>query len=239
VAVLADKLKVRIQPYVQAKNPGAKMDPETIAFETKMKKEAEELKWESFGVELLNTIGNIYILKSTSFLKSRKFLGIPGFFSRLKDKGAMAKDVWKIIGSAVEVQVVMEDMAKMAEKGDVTEEDMREMEMTVTGKILLASWRGTKFEVGHVLREVVDKVLLKEPGVSESELIHRANAILMIGLIYKDVQPDESPEERRELERLVAEAAKPKKKHHGKEKERKERDCKKVEEKVEVVPEKD
>lgn len=78
----------------------------------------------------------------------------PGFFSRLKDKGAMAKDVWRIIGSAsvssfricvlralssylysVEVQVVMEDMARMAEKGDATEEDMREMEMTVTGKV--------------------------------------------------------------------------------------------------------
>lgn len=66
-------------------------------------------------------------------------------------------------------------------------------------------------------------MLSKEPGVSEAELIHRANvntlqypdwqshlrsliltnskAILMIGIIYKDVQADESPEERRELER--------------------------------------
>lgn len=35
---------------------------------------------------------------------------------------------------------------------------------------------------------------------------------MLIGVIFKQTQPDESEEERRELERLVAEAAKPKKK---------------------------
>ena len=32
-------------------------------------------------------------MKSTSFLKSKKFLGIAGFFSRMKERGAMVKDV--------------------------------------------------------------------------------------------------------------------------------------------------
>jgi hypothetical protein len=58
-----------------------------------MHKEADDLKLESFGVEvgthvlwciavdprspqLLHTIGNIYIMKATSFMKSRKFLGM-------------------------------------------------------------------------------------------------------------------------------------------------------------------
>lgn len=35
---------------------------------------------------------------------------------------------------------------------------------------------------------------------------------MLIGLIFKSTEPDETEEERRELERLVAEAAKPKKK---------------------------
>ena len=52
IATLARKLKERIQPYVDARDPGGKLDPETIAFEAKMRKEAEELKWESFGVEV-------------------------------------------------------------------------------------------------------------------------------------------------------------------------------------------
>jgi hypothetical protein len=52
--MLAQKLKERIEPFVTATNPGAKNDPQTVAFETKMKKYAEELKWESFGVEVPN-----------------------------------------------------------------------------------------------------------------------------------------------------------------------------------------
>lgn len=32
-------------------------------------------------------------MKATSFMKSRKFLGIPGFFSRMKERGALVKDV--------------------------------------------------------------------------------------------------------------------------------------------------
>jgi hypothetical protein len=36
--------------------------------------------------------------------------------------------------------------------------------------------------------------------------------IMLIGVVFKSTQPDETEEERRELERLVAEAAKPKKK---------------------------
>ena len=48
------------------------------------------------------------MMKATSFMKSRKFLGIPGFFSRLKEKGALAKDAWGVIGSALGVQASIE-----------------------------------------------------------------------------------------------------------------------------------
>lgn len=75
--------------------------------------------------------GNIYIMKSTSFLKSRKFLGIPGFFSRLKEKGTFAKDVW---GLAMGVHSVMEDMNKL-QAGELPEEEMRALESDLTGKV--------------------------------------------------------------------------------------------------------
>ncbi len=76
VETLAKKLVDRLRPFIEAKHPGDKDDPETRAFEAKMRREADDLKLESFGVELLHTIGNIYIMKATSFLKSRKFLGM-------------------------------------------------------------------------------------------------------------------------------------------------------------------
>ncbi|KAI0046983.1 DnaJ-domain-containing protein [Auriscalpium vulgare] len=212
VKLLTEKLIDRLRPFIEAKNPGAKDDPETVAWEGRMKREADDLKLESFGVELLHAIGTVYITKATSFLKSKKFLGIPGFWSRLKEKGAVAKDAWGVIGSALSVQQVMQDMERVHAKGDASEDELHALEADVTGKLLLASWRGTRFEVVQVLREVVDNVL-KEPGASEQVLYNRARGLLLLGALFKSTVPDESDEERRELERMVAEAAKPKRKH--------------------------
>lgn len=214
VAQLTTKMIERLRPFVEAKHPGAKDDPETQAFEKRMFLEAEDLKLESFGVELLHTIGSVYMMKASSFLKSRKFLGIPGFFSSLKEKGAYAKDLWGVIGSALDVRKVMMAMEKAQIRGDVPEEELKALEMDVTGKILLASWRGARLEVITVLREVCDNVL-KEPGQPDPVLYNRAKGMLLIGAVFKSIQPDESDLERRELERMVAEAAKPKKKEKG------------------------
>ena len=47
-------------------------------------------------------------------------------------------------------------MEKLQAKGELGEEELRALEEDVTGKIMLASWRGTRFEVSQVLREVSD-----------------------------------------------------------------------------------
>jgi len=52
VAELTDKLKERLRPFVEAHEPGGKNDPETQTFEARMKREADDLKLESFGVEV-------------------------------------------------------------------------------------------------------------------------------------------------------------------------------------------
>ncbi|KAL5492108.1 CAJ1_2 [Sanghuangporus weigelae] len=212
VKILTQKLIDRVRPFIDAERPGDPNDPETIAFTKKIQLEADDLKLESFGVELLHTIGSVYATKATSFMKSRKFLGIPGFFSRLKEKGSMAKDAWGVIGSAIGVQHTMLEMEKLQARGEIPEEELKALEMDITGKIMLASWRGTRFEVMQVLREVCDKVL-KDHSVSEPVLVNRARALLLIGYIFRNTQPDESAEERRELERMVAEAAQGKSKH--------------------------
>ena len=49
---LHKKLIDRLRPFVDAKNPGAPDDPETKTFEEKMRREADDLKLESFGVEV-------------------------------------------------------------------------------------------------------------------------------------------------------------------------------------------
>ena len=52
VAMLSAKMIERLRPFVEAKHPGEKDDPETMAYEERMKREAEDLKLESFGVEV-------------------------------------------------------------------------------------------------------------------------------------------------------------------------------------------
>ncbi|GME99390.1 unnamed protein product [[Candida] boidinii] len=82
-----------------------------------MKYEAESLKMESFGLEILHTIGSIYYTKANIFLKSqRSFLGISGFFSSMKEKGGIAMDTFRTISSALDAQSTMEQLAKMNER---------------------------------------------------------------------------------------------------------------------------
>ncbi|WFD28042.1 hypothetical protein MNAN1_003050 [Malassezia nana] len=215
VADLAEKLKDRIRPFVDARNPGAPDDAETQVFLQRMREEAEDLKLESFGVELLHTIGAVYLTKSNTWLKTKRghLLGMSGFWSRLKERGGVIKDTWGVMGSAVNVQMSMEELARRQEKGGLTDEELQQLEQDVNGKMLLATWRGTRWEVSGVLRQVLDTVL-NEKGVGEKTLMLRARAISTLGAIYRDVVPDESDDERRELERLVAQAAQKKKRRH-------------------------
>ena len=145
---------------------------------------------ESFGLEILHAIGLTYLQKATSFLKSQKFLGISGFFSRLKDKGTLAKDTWNTISTAIDAQLTMEEMAKMEEKGgeDWTDEKKAEYEKRVTGKILAAAWKGSRFEIQSVLRDVCDKVL-NDKSVRMEKRVERAHALVISGTIYQKVRP--------------------------------------------------
>ena len=52
VKTLTNKLIERIRPFVDAEHPGDPNDPETIAFQKKIQLEADDLKLESFGVEV-------------------------------------------------------------------------------------------------------------------------------------------------------------------------------------------
>ena len=56
----------------------------------------------------------------------------------------------------------MQDIERAQSKGEASEEELKALEIDMTGKIMLASWRGTRFEVVQVLREVrvsIDSIL--------------------------------------------------------------------------------
>ncbi|KAI5921070.1 X-domain of DnaJ-containing-domain-containing protein [Camillea tinctor] len=205
VDALASKLVDRISIWTETdKGPDV-----TKSFREKMVLEVENLKMESFGLDILHVIGAIYMSKATALLKSQKYLGVGGWLHRMKDKGTLIKDTWNTISSAIDAQQTMEEMARMQEAGgeDWTDERKMEYERRVTGKILTAAWRGSKFEISSVLRDVCDSVLT-DKKVSLNKRLERAEALVIIADIFQKAQ--RSPEEEGDymaFEQLVAEAA--------------------------------
>lgn len=185
VDTLAKKLLDRISVWTETeKGPDV-----TKAFQEKTRLEVENLKMESFGLDILHAIGQTYMAKASNLIKSQKMFGIGGFFSRMKDKGTLVKETWSTISSAIDAQQTMEEMSKMEQMGgeDWTEEKKIEFERRVTGKILTAAWRGSKFEIQSVLREVCDTVL-NDKKVPLSKRLERAEAMVIVGEICAKVR---------------------------------------------------
>lgn len=184
VSNLSKKLIERISLWTETD----KATDVTKAFKDKIALEIENLKMESFGLEILHAIGATYLMKASSFLKSQKFLGISGFFSRIKDKGTLVKDTWNTMSAAIDAQLTMEEMAKLEEQGGEawTDEKKAEYEKKVTGKILAAAWRGSKFEIQSVLRDVCDQVL-NDKKVKLEKRVERAHALVIIGEMCQKV----------------------------------------------------
>ncbi|ROT39969.1 DnaJ-domain-containing protein [Sodiomyces alkalinus F11] len=205
VDTLARKLVDRVSVWTETERGEAV----TKSFQEKMRLHVENMKMESFGLDILHAIGQTYVSKATALLRSQKFLGLGGFFSRVRDKGTLVKETWGTISSAIDAQQTIEEMARMEEQGgdEWSDERKAEFERRVTGKILNAAWRGSKFEIQSVLREVCDQVLY-DKKVPLSKRLQRAEALLIIGETFLKAQ--RSPEEEGDylvFEQLVAEAA--------------------------------
>lgn len=166
----------------------------TRAFQEKTRLEVEDLKMESFGLDMLHAIGATYVSKGTGLLRSQKFFGVGGFFSRMKDRGSMVKDTWNTISSALDAQSSMQEMAKMEQEGgdEWTDEKKMEYERRVTGKILTAAWKGSKFEIQSVLRDVCDSILY-DKKVPLGKRLERAQALVIIGEICAMVRDKPHP----------------------------------------------
>ncbi|KAK6205395.1 X-domain of DnaJ-containing-domain-containing protein [Scheffersomyces amazonensis] len=88
------------------------------AFKSKIVYEAESLKMESFGLEILHTLGSIYKTKSKIFLKNQTFFGWGGFWTSVKEKGGVVRDTFKTVSNALDAQKTMQEYAKMQEDNE-------------------------------------------------------------------------------------------------------------------------
>ena len=106
-------------------------------------------------------------------------------------------------------------MSKIEAKGDASQEELEALAADLSSKLLLTTWKGTRWEVISVVGDVVDKVL-SEPGVTKAVGMNRAKvrhrdlgvtqcdvdaesfgkAIMTIGGIFKASVPDDTDDER-------------------------------------------
>ncbi|KAK9371245.1 X-domain of DnaJ-containing-domain-containing protein [Lipomyces kononenkoae] len=207
---LTKKLIERLSVYTETDQA----DDVKMSFYQKTEFERENLKMESFGIEILHAVGSIYYQKGNAYRKSSKYLGMNSFFSKVKEKGTIAKDTWNTISSALDAQSTIQDMTKAEEKaGDSwTDEVKAEYERRVLGKILNAAWSGSRYEIQGVLRDVCDRVL-EDKTVPPRTRMLRAEALETIGKVFRAAERNaDEDEEARAFEELMAEAAQKKNK---------------------------
>ncbi|KAM9939056.1 hypothetical protein OXX80_001461 [Metschnikowia pulcherrima] len=106
------------------------------SFRQKMRYEAESLKMESFGLEILHLLGSIYKTKAKILLKSQTFLGgLGGLWWSMKDKGGVVRDTFKTVASALDAQSTMQEYTKMQEDNEYHAKVEAEAEKTQVSEV--------------------------------------------------------------------------------------------------------
>ncbi|RCK63111.1 DnaJ-like protein 1 [Candida viswanathii] len=111
---LSDKLINKVSLFTETDMK----DDVVESFKAKIRYEAESLKMESFGLEILHTIGYIYKTKSKIFLKNQTFFGWGGFWTSVKEKGGVVKDTFKTVSSALDAQRTLEEYTQMQQDNE-------------------------------------------------------------------------------------------------------------------------
>ncbi|KAL9537373.1 hypothetical protein MBANPS3_011837 [Mucor bainieri] len=185
VEKLAETLKLKLALFTESEGDQQAM----TAFQDQIKHEAEKLKNESYGLELLHSIGGVYSLKAKHYL-GIKGGGMPSIFLGFKQKKHIVKELWTTVKVAMDVQQAAEMISKAEESG-MDDSDKMKLEEEVTTKTYKALWQTSKFEVEATLRQVCDKVL-QDKEVDSKTRQKRAIALKWVGYIYKHTEADKS-----------------------------------------------
>ncbi|KAI1316904.1 hypothetical protein EDD11_009304 [Mortierella claussenii] len=158
------------------------------AYQEMIRLEAEDLKAESYGVELLHAIGFTYTLKAKQYLGKNEMLGLGSWFHGVREKGHILSETVSTLRAAMDLQQSFTQLQE-AEKEEMDEAAKKALEDAAASKGLRALWKGSKLEVEGVLRDVCDKVL-GDLTVPKSTQLKRASALKIIGAVFEGVKPD-------------------------------------------------
>jgi curved DNA-binding protein CbpA len=209
---LASKLKVKMEPILESVKNGHldKTGKDWEIFSKKVNEDIEDLKLESFGLDICHLIGKIYIFKSTSYLKSKKHFvgGFHKISSNFKQSKDTVKGMLDMLSSANEAQNTLEAMQQL-EGVNLEEMDpykRAQYEQAVTGKFISVAWMSSKFEMQQTLYGVCNE-LLNDKEISPDKRKIRAEILFEMGTMFATAKRSASEEEDQQVfERLMKEA---------------------------------
>ena len=218
ILTLVEKLKAKLSLYVDAfpVHPAdapvgstlEEISKECLAsFRAIAQMEADSLKNESYGVQLLHAIGYTYSSKGHYYISKldleeghvlKKVWGLGSTWTgTFKEKAHIFSDTIGTVRTALDLQASFAKLQEMDKKGETTQQDLsmeeqqarQKLEFEAAQKGMEALWRGSKLEVESVLREVCDRTL-SDALVDKIVLRRRAIALEALGQVYQSVKED-------------------------------------------------
>ncbi|CAI4914740.1 CGH_3_HP_G0023210.mRNA.1.CDS.1 [Saccharomyces cerevisiae] len=205
---LAEKLNEKIARYLIAVKSNNLEE-----FTRKLDQEIEDLKLESFGLELLYLLARVYKTKANNFIMSKKTYGISKIFTGTRDNARSVKSAYNLLSTGLEAQKAMEKMSEV-NTDELDQYERAKFESTMAGKALGVMWAMSKFELERKLKDVCNKIL-NDKKVPSKERIAKAKAMLFIAHKFASARrsPEEAEEARVFEELILGEQEKEHKKH--------------------------
>ncbi|GAO46094.1 hypothetical protein G7K_0336-t1 [Saitoella complicata NRRL Y-17804] len=191
VKTLTENLKSKLDSYAYDKQDGGAKE----RFRQKMYHEADELKTEKYGIELLHAVGYTYRMKAlSSSLHPKKGWTLGGYIPSIREKTYMISSTFSTIKKAYTVQSAFTAIQKAEARGCSPEEKAK-LEQKAAEIAMGALWAGARMEVEGVIRDVCDNVLWDDPSVDNDVKVRRVEALEMLGHIFESTKGDKMEEE--------------------------------------------
>lgn len=197
VEELAKKLNNRLDSYVLAVN-----DNRLDEFAAKLDQEIEDLKLESFGMQLLHILAKCYHTKANNFIMSKRTHGFSKLFTGVRDNARSVKSAYNLLSTGLEAQKTMEQMSEV-NPDELDQYERATFESMMASKALGVMWAMSKFELERKLKEVCNKVLHDNSVPTKTRLLKAKGMLFMADKFSKAKRSPEEAEEARVFEELI------------------------------------